>query len=92
MADAGMQQPPQQEICNRLQRRMQTYRNISNASAQLYDSSIEEIYNGQNKQTMILKQRYVESKSKKSTKKSTEKKQESSLMGNISVSLQCFTP
>ena len=87
-AEGGDFQTSPSEV-NRLGRRMGTYRTLSLTQQQHFEATNEVRVAEQQKETMVLKQRHTESKTKKTTKKSEAKKQDSSLSGTVSIEAVC---
>lgn len=82
-------QQGRQVVVDRLKRRLGHYRHNHNSVTSRYDTSIETLYTDQQKQTILLKQRHIESKAKKTNKKNTDNKKQdnSSLLATMGVSL-----
>lgn len=73
-----------QAIVDRLKKRLNYYRAHSIANHNHLEATASAIYSDENKQTALLKQRFIESKSKKNSKKSDHRKQDSSSNSSLS--------
>ncbi|KAK8743950.1 hypothetical protein OTU49_000928, partial [Cherax quadricarinatus] len=72
-------QQNRQYVVDRLKRRLVHYRQVHNNVTSRFDSSIETLCTDQEKQTLLYRQKHIESKAKKTNKKTTEtKKQDNS--------------
>lgn len=60
--------PRRQAVVDRLRRRIELYRRHHNATLPRYEQAANAVYEEQRHETMLLKQRYLESKAKKSKK------------------------
>lgn len=78
-------QQGRQTVVDRLKRRLNNYRNHNTVSNHHFEATVDAIYGDQHKQTLLLKQRHIESKVKKNTKKDN-KKQDQSLLSAMGVS------
>lgn len=81
-------QQGRQVVVDRLKRRLSNYRHNHNSVTNRYDNCFDQLNNDQQKQTILLKQRHIESKAKKANKKTTEHKKQdnSSLLATMGVS------
>uniref|UniRef100_L7M9H9 Putative mastermind-like protein 3 n=1 Tax=Rhipicephalus pulchellus TaxID=72859 RepID=L7M9H9_RHIPC len=60
--------PKRQAVVDRLRRRIELYRRHHNATLPRYEQAANAVYEEQRQETLLLKQRYLESKAKKSKK------------------------
>lgn len=60
--------PKRQAVVDRLRRRIELYRRHHNATLPRYEQAANAIYEDQRQETLLLKQRYLESKTKKAKK------------------------
>lgn len=80
-------QQGRQVVVDRLKRRLGHYRQNHNSVTSRFDTSIQTLYTDQQKQTILLKQRHIESKAKKTNKKTNDNKKQdnSSLLATMGV-------
>ncbi|GFR13674.1 hypothetical protein TNCT_464991 [Trichonephila clavata] len=62
--------PKRQTVVDRLKRRFELYRKHQNACLPRFEQSANSLYESQRQDTILLKQRYLESKAKKAKSKS----------------------
>ncbi len=65
--------PKGQAVVDRLRRRLEKYRNRHEESSPRFEHTIHGLNEQQKQETLLLRQRFLESKAKKSAKKSDKK-------------------
>lgn len=73
--------PKRQAVVDRLRRRIELYRRHHSATLPRYDDSANDVYEEQRQETLMLKQRYLESKAKKAKKNEHKALKESASSG-----------
>jgi len=79
--------PKRREVFDRLRRRYEFYRRHQNGSLRRFENTINGLYEQQRQETVLLQQRWLESRAKKSSKQSKSSKDSNSGHGGDSRNL-----
>jgi mastermind-like protein len=75
--------PKRQAVVDRLRRRIESYRRHQNDCIPRFDQSFNGAVEQNIQDTLVLKQRFLESKAKRAAKKSDKKPSDSSVQSNV---------
>lgn len=79
-APGGVNAPKQQNAIERLRKRMDNYRDMQNTRLPQYDKNMSHMNNMGGQETLVLRQKFLDSKQKKPNKKSSSASDKSSIV------------